>query len=87
MKLTFDKDAINKVIAAQCAAPIEAAGAAVASQITDVPVSTRMTVNKAGRPVCLVTITHPKGMASQAKHGTLTRAASAVGLDIHRYAP
>ncbi|MCK7676369.1 hypothetical protein [Corynebacterium pygosceleis] len=87
MKLRFDEAAINQVIAQQCAAPIEAAGAAVASQITDVPVSTRMTVNQSGRPVCLVAITDVKGMASQAKHGTLTRAASAVGLDIHRYAP
>ncbi|MCX7491472.1 hypothetical protein OS127_02870 [Corynebacterium sp. P6129] len=87
MKLRFDEAAINQVIAQQCAAPIEAAGVAVASKVTGAPVSTRMTVNRGGRPVCLVTITHPKGMAMQAKHGTLTRAAVEVGLDIHRYAP
>lgn len=51
----------------------------------DTPVVTRMTTNRAGRPVALVTIAHPSGLARQAQHGTLTRAAAATGLDVHRY--
>lgn len=34
------------------------------------------------RPVAQVTITHPAGLGMQAKHGVLTRAAAAVGLEV-----
>lgn len=34
------------------------------------------------RAKALVTIGHPAGMAMQAKHGTLTKAAAAVGLEV-----
>lgn len=38
-----------------------------------------------GRPVALVSLTEPNGVAIQAKHGTLTRAAAEEGADVHRY--
>lgn len=34
------------------------------------------------RAAASVTIAHPKGLAVQAKHGTLTRAAAAQGLEV-----
>lgn len=42
-------------------------------------------VNPSGRPVSLVALTEVNGLAIQAKHGTLTRAAAEEGADIHRY--
>lgn len=38
-----------------------------------------------GRPVAMIAIMEPWGLAAQAKHGVLTRAAAAAGLDVHRY--
>lgn len=38
-----------------------------------------------GRPVALVALTEVNGLAIQAKHGTLTRAAAEAGADVHRY--
>lgn len=34
------------------------------------------------RAAASVTIAHPAGLATQAKHGTLTKAAAAVGLEV-----
>lgn len=53
----------------------------------DVPVTVTMKTDRQGRPVALVTLAHAKGLAMQAKHGTLTRAAASQGLDVHRYSP
>jgi hypothetical protein len=47
---------------------------------TDLPVTT--TDGTTDRAVVTVTIAHPGGAASQAKNGTLTRAAMAAGLDV-----
>lgn len=41
--------------------------------------------DRTGRPVAMVAIMEPWGLAAQAKHGILTRAAAAAGLDVHRY--
>lgn len=38
-----------------------------------------------GRPVVFITLTHVSGLNVQVKHGTVTRAAAAEGLDINRY--
>ena len=38
-----------------------------------------------GRPVALVALTEPNGVAIQSKYGTLTRAAAEEGADVHRY--
>ncbi|MDO5534161.1 MAG: hypothetical protein Q4F65_05880 [Propionibacteriaceae bacterium] len=53
---------------------------------TDLPVDVHMSQGlKDDRPVPVVTIAHAAGLASQAKHGTLTRAAAQAGLDVRRY--
>ena len=53
----------------------------------DVPVTVTMKTDRNGRPVAMVALAHAKGLAMQAKHGTLTRAAASQGLDVHRYNP
>lgn len=51
-----------------------------ARSATDMPVT--VTNRTTDRAVVDVTIAHPAGAATQAKHGTLTRAATAAGLDV-----
>lgn len=69
-------------LAPQLAAKAQAVAGAVEG---DVPVTVTSKTDKNGRPVALVTIAHAKGLAMQAKHGSLTRAAASQGLDVHRY--
>lgn len=65
---------------------VEAAAEEMVKNIPDnVEVLTKSGVGENGRPFAMVTIAEPKGVAMQAKHGTLTRAAAAAGLDITRY--
>ncbi|MGV0369515.1 hypothetical protein ACUY29_12170 [Corynebacterium aurimucosum] len=67
---------------------LESKAQAVAGSVEgDVPVTVTMKTDSHGRPVALVTLAHAKGLAMQAKHGTLTRAAASQGLDVHRYSP
>lgn len=61
------------------------AESAAASLPGDVPVETSSETNQEGRPVVLVAIAHPSGVARQAKDGVLTRAASASRLEVTRY--
>ncbi|MHD0024506.1 hypothetical protein ACQX2E_09580 [Corynebacterium diphtheriae] len=51
----------------------------------DVEVITKVDRDRTGRPRGMVTIAHPGGLAMQAKHGVLTKAAAENGLDIRRY--
>lgn len=51
-----------------------------AQSSTDLPVT--VTDYTTDRAVVSVAIAHPGGMAEQAKHGTLTRAAASVGLEV-----
>lgn len=65
---------------------VEAAAEEMVKNIPDnVEVLTKSGVGENGRPFAMVTIAEPKGVAMQAKHGTLTKAAAAAGLDITRY--
>lgn len=67
---------------------LESKAQAVAGAVQgDVPVTVTVKTDSHGRPVALVTLAHAKGLAMQAKHGTLTRAAASQGLDVHRYSP
>lgn len=59
----------------------------VADSITGVEVTVTARDDEEGRPVRLVTLAEAKGIAMQAKHGTLTRAAALQGLDVVRYPP
>nr|WP_304503763.1 hypothetical protein [Corynebacterium lemuris] len=78
------------LLQAHVADDIERAGEEVAANLRaklpdDVPVKVTSFINESGRPVTMVTITHPSGLARQAKDGVVTRAASEAGLDIRRY--
>lgn len=86
-RLQLDSKEIQKWVNENLPGPIEAAAREMAGYVdTDMPVSVQMVPNKTdGSPVGLVTIAHPGGLASQAKYGTLTRAAAQAGLDVRRY--
>ena len=66
---------------------LEAKANEVAASITGVETTVTMREDRNGRPVALGTLAEAKGIAMQAKHGTLTRAAAAKGLDVTRYPP
>ncbi len=72
----------------QLAPEVAAAGRKVAGNINepDIPVNVHDKLDRNGRPVAMVVMAHPKAMATQAKRGSLTRAAAAAGLDVRRYA-
>ena len=71
---------------AALAPQLESKAQAVAGAVdSDVPVTVTIKTDRNGRPVALVTLAPAKGLAMQAKHGTLTRAAASQGLDVHRY--
>lgn len=48
----------------------------------DVELPVRVSVYETDRARASVTLAHPSGMAVQAKHGALTRAASEIGLEV-----
>ncbi len=66
-------------LAEQVAANVLAEGQLVAHG-DEMPVT--VTPYTTDRAAASVTITHPAGLAVQAKHGTLTRAAAAAGLEV-----
>ena len=83
-KIVLDYDALWKAIPA---APVEALARAVAANVdvgsvTEAQVGVLMGTTKFGAPVALVTVMHPAGLAMEAKHGTLKRAAASVGLEV-----
>lgn len=67
---------------------VSAAAERVAASVSvpeGVPVRVADKTGDDGRPVSIVTIAHASGLARQAKHGTLTRAAAENGLEVTRY--
>ncbi len=80
----LDYDALWKAVPA---GPIEAMAQKIAENVdtggvTDAHVEVMMGETQFGAPVALVTIAHPAGLAMQAKHGSLTKAAAAEGLTV-----
>lgn len=88
-KFLLNKETFRKVTAT-VRPDVEAAARKVAASVRgkvpdEVPVTTLSRHGNDGRPVVLVTIAHPSGLARQAKHGVLTRAAAENGLEVTRY--
>lgn len=82
--LRLDSKGLNKAL--QALAPqIQAVGQKVADGVPNAQTGVEMGLDRNGRPLVMVAITEPKGLALQARTGALTRAAAAQGLDIHRY--
>ena len=90
-KIKLDLAGLEEVLTNEMAGPVAAAAAAIAANVdvgsvTDAIVSadrtgvtTSMRVNRARASV---TIVHPAGLAMEAKHGTLRKAAAAAGLSV-----
>lgn len=84
-KLKLDPVGLNKALAAAIGPDLEQAANRVTAGISKYSTGVQSGLDRNGRPVAYAAITEPQGMAIQAKHGTLTRAAAEAGLDIHRY--
>lgn len=89
-KITFDKAGFEAVLKSELAGPTAAAAQRVAAAVNlgtvadaAVTVHTGVTTDmRINRPHALVSIEHPAGLRMQAKHGTLTKAASSAGLKV-----
>ena len=85
-RLRLDSRAVNRALVVAATPSLLKAAQLVEKELppgykTAIEVDT----DRNGRPRSMIAIAEPKGLAAQAKHGLLTRAAAAVGLDIHRY--
>lgn len=85
INLNIPSPELEKILSETSKPALLAAGRDVAASIKNVPVKVTVANNRKGRAVVFVTITHPKGLAMQAKHGTLTRGAAFAGLEVKRY--
>lgn len=84
LRLNPPSPELQKVLSETSKPALKAAADAVASDIS-APTNVSVFTNEEGRAVAMVTIVHPKGLAMQAKHGALTRAAAKQGLEVKRY--
>lgn len=85
-KVMFNEAAVAAWMVENLSEPLlEAANQVAASVPSDHNVKVSSGVGRNGRPFAMVTLAEAKGLASQAKHGTLTRAAASNGLDVRRY--
>lgn len=82
--LRLDSEGINNWLRSNAPPILQDAAEAVAAGI-DGPVDIYQEVGRNGRPYALVVFAHPKALLSQAKHGTMTRAAAEAGVDVTRY--
>ena len=82
--LKLDSKGLNKALEQIIAPKLEAAARKTAAAI---PYTTavEMGLDRNGRPLAMLAIARPNGLAIQAKTGILTRAAAEQGMDIHRY--
>ena len=83
-KITLDWPALWKSVPASAveALAYQVAANVSVGNVTDAEVSVLMQTSEYGAPVAVVGILHPAGLAMQAKHGALTKAAAAVGLEV-----
>jgi len=87
MVIHLDYAALDKKMNETMRGPVDKVAAEIASHVdvgsvTDAEVGTMSSTTPWGWPVALVTIMHPAGRAIQAKHGALTKAAAAAGLEV-----
>lgn len=85
IRLTTPSPELRKILSETSKPALLDAGKAVAGNIHGVPTNVSVGNNRNGRAAAFVTIIHPKGLALQAKRGTLTRAANLAGLEVKRY--
>ena len=83
----LDYAALGKAISETMRGPVEELANEIASHVdvgsvTEAPVGVMMSTTHWGWPVAMVTVMHPAGLAMEAKHGTLKRAAAACGYEV-----
>lgn len=80
----IDSAAIAKILKEDMRGPVDELAARIAAAVdtgsVDAPV--KVTSYTTDRATAVVAIAHPAGMAIQAKHGALTKAAASVGLTV-----
>lgn len=81
----FDQKGVEEILKVRMRKPVEEAAQRIADRVdvgsvTDAEVSVRMITTD--RAHGIVTIAHPAGIAMEAKHGTLRRAAAAEGFEV-----
>ena len=89
-KIVLDPAGMAEILTRNMRGAVDEAAAAIAANVdvgnvTDAKVSVRSGVTddmRINRARATVTIAHPAGLAMQAKHGTLTKAAAAAGLTV-----
>ncbi|MCT1710710.1 hypothetical protein M3B38_01740 [Dietzia cinnamea] len=84
--LKLDSKGLEKAMQTVIAPQLEEAAKKVAAAVPR-PTAVQMGLDRNGRPLAMVAITLPNGLAIQARTGVLTRAAAGQGMDIHRYPP
>jgi len=85
--IKLDWSGVDKAIYDLMHGPVDEAAAKIAANVdvgsvTEAEVKVRSGKTEWGWPVARVTIAHPAGLAMEAKHGTLKRAAASVGLTV-----
>ena len=87
--IKLDAAGLAEILTNQMRGPVDAVAAKIAAGVDTGSVDARVTVRsgvtddmKINRAHASVTIAHPAGLAMQAKHGTLTKAAAAAGLEV-----
>ena len=85
--IKLDWAEVDKAIYDLMHGPVDEAAAKIAANtdvgsVTDAEVRVRSDKTEWGWPVARVTIAHPAGLAIEAKHGALKKAAAAEGLEV-----
>lgn len=81
MKAPVAQDAVRKA-AEEIAGHVRANAPDVEGVPGDIPMPVRVDYYKSDRSRATVWLAHPSGLAVQAKHGSLSKAASAAGLEV-----
>lgn len=83
-KVKLNPRGVKKAMQKQLPDDVDKAAQKVVANVSRYSTGTRKERNRSGRPVTLVALTEPNGVAIEAKHGTLANAARAAGLKVHR---
>jgi len=84
-ELKLDYEAIGKILREDMRKPIDELAAQIAARVDVGSVAAAevtVTAVTTDRAKAYVNIAHPAGLAMEAKHGTLKRAAASVGLEV-----
>ena len=81
----LDSEAIGKILREDMRKPIDDLAAQIAARVdvgsvTDAPVTVLSTTTD--RAIAIVAIAHPAGLAIEAKHGALKKAAASLGYEV-----